>query len=254
MWEGLSVSLEELADRAAAAADDDAVELDRLALVAEAAREIQPDRRADLEKTAENITTAAIVVVPGATEAAITLVERRERSVRTLGPTGQIPIHLNQVQQQAQAGPCLTALWDVPQVHALIDTEARWPEYTAAAVELGVRQVLSLRLYVHDQDHVLGALSLYCTDPAGFDADAIAVAEAYAAHAAIAMDSIQQQDTLRQAIDTRDLIGQAKGILMERHRITPDAAFKKLVTASQHTNNPLRAVADHLVQTGELLG
>lgn len=247
------MSLEELADRAAAV-DEGVGELDRLALVAEAAREIQPERSADLDQTAENITSAALAVIPGAAAAAITVVARRDRSVQTLGATSPTPGALNQVQEQAQAGPCLTALWDQPLVHSVLADEGRWPEYTAAAVELGVASVLSLRLYVHGQDHVLGALSLYATDPDGFDTESVAVAEAYAAHAAIAFDRIQQQNTLQQAINTRDLIGQAKGILMERKRITSDAAFQMLVRASQNLNRPLRQIADHLVSSGELLG
>jgi ANTAR domain len=59
---------------------------------------------------------------------------------------------------------------------------------------------------------------------------------------------------MRAAVVNRDLIGQAKGILMERHRITADAAFALLAEASQHKNVKLTEVAAHLVETGELTG
>jgi AmiR/NasT family two-component response regulator len=59
---------------------------------------------------------------------------------------------------------------------------------------------------------------------------------------------------MRAAVVNRDLIGQAKGILMERHRITADAAFTLLAAASQRKNVKLTDVAAHLVETGELIG
>jgi len=59
---------------------------------------------------------------------------------------------------------------------------------------------------------------------------------------------------LHTALDSRDVIGQAKGILMERYRLTPDGAFALLARASQDTNVKLREVADELCRTGTLPG
>jgi hypothetical protein len=64
----------------------------------------------------------------------------------------------------------------------------------------------------------------------------------------------QLAEQMRAAVVNRDLIGQAKGILMERHRITADAAFALLAKASQHKNVKLTEVAACLVETGELIG
>ena len=75
----------------------------------------------------------------------------------------------------------------------------------------------------------------------------------FATLAAIALAEAQRTDQLHTALDNRDVIGQAKGILMERHRITADVAFGYLSQASQSVNSKLAAVARHLVETGELL-
>lgn len=156
---------------------------------------------------------------------------------------------MNRIQQQAQAGPCLTVLWDEPIVQAKdVRVDERWPEYSRAADELGILGVLSVRLSIPDHARAFGALSLYSSRAGGFHDDVTPIAVAYATHAALALDKA----TLSQALVNRDLIGQAKGILIERHRFTADAAFDLLVQTSQHTNYLLIKVADHLVATGEL--
>jgi AmiR/NasT family two-component response regulator len=76
----------------------------------------------------------------------------------------------------------------------------------------------------------------------------------FATLAAIALAEAQRTGQLHTALGNRDLIGQAKAILMERHRMTADAAFGYLSQASQDVNMKLTAVAQHLVETGELLG
>jgi AmiR/NasT family two-component response regulator len=74
----------------------------------------------------------------------------------------------------------------------------------------------------------------------------------FATHAAVAMAHEQEQQDLRTAVSTREVIGQAQGILMERFRITSDMAFRLLVRASQDTNRKLRDIADELTSTGQL--
>ncbi|MEV1117968.1 ANTAR domain-containing protein [Actinosynnema sp. NPDC049800] len=74
----------------------------------------------------------------------------------------------------------------------------------------------------------------------------------FASHAAVALAGVLKQEHMSQAVQGRDLIGQAKGILMERHKLTADQAFTVLVRTSQRTNIKLRDLATHLVHTGEL--
>jgi hypothetical protein len=117
-------------------------------------------------------------------------------------------------------------------------------------LELGVRSVLSFQLYVHLDD--LGALNLYSAQVDAFDDESENVGLLFAAHAAIAMAGSQKEHDLSLAVSARDVIGQAKGILMERHKITGDQAFRLLAQVSQRSNTKLGEVARYLVETGEL--
>lgn len=74
----------------------------------------------------------------------------------------------------------------------------------------------------------------------------------FASHAAIALAGAQQEQRLRTALDSRELIGQAQGILMERHKLTGAQAFTALTRVSSHTNRKLVEIAEELVSTGEM--
>jgi AmiR/NasT family two-component response regulator len=100
----------------------------------------------------------------------------------------------------------------------------------------------------------LGTLSLYAAKPAAFTDVDERVTTMFATLAALALADALRAEQMRAAVANRDLIGQAKGILMERHRITADAAFARLAEASQHDNIKLTEVAARLVETGELVG
>jgi GAF domain-containing protein len=133
-----------------------------------------------------------------------------------------------------------------------LSTERRWPRFVARVRDLGVGSILAFQLYVAQDG--LGALNLYSRSPYAFDDDAERVGALFATHAAIALARAQQTEQLTHAVDVRDLIGQAKGILIERHRLTGDQAFRLLVRASQTTNTKLAEVARRLIETGELAG
>lgn len=93
-------------------------------------------------------------------------------------------------------------------------------------------------------------MNLYATDTGTFDAEAEGVGRLFATHAAVALADAQKIEQLEQAIGTRDVIGQAKGILMERFRIGPDEAFRLLAKASQNRHLKLRDVAVQVAETG----
>jgi AmiR/NasT family two-component response regulator len=103
-----------------------------------------------------------------------------------------------------------------------------------------------------------GALNLYARLPGAFGVVDRAKAVILASLADLALsvahsheDETRRSDNLNLALATREVIGQAQGILMERERITPDQAFDILRRASQHLNRKLRDVAQDLVDTGE---
>jgi GAF domain-containing protein len=156
------------------------------------------------------------------------------------------------VQYQAGEGPCLDAARHHQTVRSDdLRAEARWPRFARQATGLGVLSVLSFQLFAGDDS--FGALNLYAADPAAFGQDSESTGLLLASHAALAMAAARTEAGLLTALDTREMIGQAKGILMERYKITGVQAFGLLVASSQGMNRKLRDVAEHLVATGELL-
>lgn len=98
----------------------------------------------------------------------------------------------------------------------------------------------------------LGAMNLYSRRAAAFDDEAQGVGELFAGHAAIALAGAEHEEHLRLGMSHRDLIGQAKGILMERYRLTADQAFGVLARVSQEKNRKLVDIAGELTDTGSM--
>jgi GAF domain-containing protein len=172
---------------------------------------------------------------------------------------GQMALDAEEMQYERGYGPCLDAA-RAGEVFMITDmrTEKRWPDYARAASARGVGSSLSVPLPF--QSATIGALNVYATRPAAFTADDAALGEEVATWLAIAAGngeaaarSAEDAENLRQAMASRAIIEQAKGILMERLKVTADAAFTALTRASQDNNVKLRDVAEHLVQTGELI-
>ncbi|MEU7530268.1 GAF and ANTAR domain-containing protein [Saccharothrix sp. NPDC042600] len=207
-------------------------------------------RQGGEQDTMDAIVRAAVGTVPGAEHAGImTVLGRRE--VRTVAATGELPHDVDQVQYDTGQGPCLAALYQEKVVSVPdLAHEPRWPAFATRAARLDVGSMLSFQLFVQDDD--LGALNLYAARDHAFDDESEHVGSLFAGHSAIALATAQQREHLGEAVRTRDLIGQAKGILMERHKLTADQAFAVLARASQLTNSKLRDIAEQLTRTGEL--
>lgn len=221
---------------------------DLAARLSELARILQHED--DLDDTLQAITHAAVDTVPGARYAGIAMVEGR-REVRTRAGTDDLVYAVDQAQYDTGEGPCLATLYDERTVRLPdLSAETRWPRFTARVADLGVGSMLSLQLFVEADN--LGALNLYASDTDAFGDKSEQVGLMFAAHAAVAMAGALKAQQLTRAMDIRDLIGQAKGMLMERHRLTGEQAFALLVRVSQHTNTKLVDVARSLVDTGAL--
>src|SRR5215207_6286354 len=216
--------------------------------LAELARSMHDEK--GLENTLTAIVHAAASTVPGVDEASITAVAGR-REVRTVAASGELAVAADQAQYETGQGPCLSSLYE-HQTERLSDMRdcPRWPDFAARASKLGVGSMLAVQLYV-DGDN-LGALNLHSRQPDAFSDESEQVALMFAAHAAVAFAAAQAEEQMRTAVDRRDLIGQAKGVLIERYKISGQEAFRLLVVASQNTNIKLYDVADYLVSTGEL--
>lgn len=216
--------------------------------LSEMARDLQGE--GTLQDTLMGVVRAAVDNVPGGQFAGITVVEGR-RKVSTPAWTDELVRVCDHAQYETGQGPCLDAVYEEQTVRLSdMGAEQRWPRFTKRAAELGVGSMLSFQLYVSGDN--LGALNLYNRSPEAFSDESEHVGLLLASHAAIAMASAQREEHLLHAMSTRDLIGQAKGILMERHKITVTEAFSMLIRASQNANIKLRDVAEHLVDTGEL--
>jgi len=212
------------------------------------ARTLQ-EEHGHVDATLQSITTAAVVTVAGAQFASVSLV--RGRRVESRAATSERAREIDQLQTDVDEGPCLDALRNEETVRVTdFATEDRWPRFAAEAARRGAGSLLAFQLFT--EGDTLGALNLYAGRPDAFDADDETVGALFAAHAAVALSAAQQEQNLRQAIDNRDLIGQAKGILMERYRLTATQAFELLVRVSSHANRKLFDIADELTSTGSM--
>lgn len=216
--------------------------------MSELAREMQADVTADA--LLRHIAAAAVTEIPGAQHAGITLVTGKD--LATAAATSELVRQVDRIQYAIGQGPCLDAARRHETVRCEdLRAETRWPGFAAQAAGLGVLSVLSFQLFVQDEN--LGALNIYATRAGAFSPSSESTGILLASHAALAMTAARTQADLLTAMDTRDLIGQAKGILIERYKITGIEAFGLLVTSSQAVNRKLRDVAEHLVASGELL-
>ena len=198
------------------------------------------------------IVAAAVAIIPGADEGSISVVFAHRRIVSEAA-TSAFPRQVDALQEEVQQGPCLDAAYQHQTVRIPdMTTEQRWPLFAARAAKLGAGSMLALQLYVEGDD--LGALNLFSRNPGAFTDESEQVGLLVAAHAAVAYISARKQTHAARALINRDLIGQAKGMLMERYHITGDRAFLLLTRISQNSNRKLHQVATELVETGTITG
>jgi GAF domain-containing protein len=207
-------------------------------------------KNAELQPTLDAIVSTAVNTLSPARHAGLIIVAHGDLVPQAT--TGAPPQRLDRLQQKLGDGPCIDAAQQQTVIR-IEDTRAdrRWPDFCAEAAGLGVRSMLCVPLQVDER--CLGTLSLYAEDLCAFDDHHEQIATLLATLAVLALAEAQRADQLHTALRNRDVIGQAKGILMERHRITADTAFRYLAQASQAVNMKLTGVALHLVDTGELL-
>jgi GAF domain-containing protein len=206
----------------------------------------------DVEGTLQAIATAAVRTVPHADDCGVTYVIGRS-TLEPRAATSDLPRAVDALQERLGQGPCLDAVRDHKVVRVDdVRSDDRWPDFAQQACTLGVGSMLCFQLFV-EGDH-LGAMNMYSRTPRAFDHESVDIGLLFASHAAVALAGAEHEEQLRAAVATRDLIGQAKGILMERYKLTAEQAFGLLVSASNATNRKLREVADELATTGQMRG
>ncbi|MCV7229410.1 GAF and ANTAR domain-containing protein [Mycolicibacterium komossense] len=213
--------------------------------MAEMARTMAQDRTLDTILT--EVTSAAVELIPGVDTSGILLIKPRG-GFESLAGTSDLPRDLDVLQMTFEEGPCVQA--------ALADTivrtddfriEQRWPQYSPAVQKLGVLSGLSFKLYTGDR--TAGALNCFGFRPTTWDADAESIGSILAAHAASAIIATQQEQQLKAALLSRDRIGQAKGIIMERFGTDDVSAFGMLRHLSQEQNTKLVDIAQQVIDT-----
>ena len=218
----------------------------------EVARSLLAEGSADA--TLARIAATAVDTIDGCDSAGVFVVQAGD--VTAPAAAGALAAQLDALQRQLNEGPCLDAIAQASPVYAQDLAEANpWPAFARAAVDAGVRSSLSVHVAAGQTP---GALNCYAAYPRAFGATDRAKAVMLAVLAGLALSAAEARQAedlrvanLEAALVSRNLIGQAQGILMERERITADQAFDILRRASQHLNIKLRDVAQRLVDTGE---
>ncbi len=216
--------------------------------IGELARSMHGARIGDIDpdELLLEVTQTAVRLLAGVHHAGVTLVDKRRRLTSTAA-TGETSRTLDRLQEHHQQGPCLSAL---QQHHTVVvddyQAETRWPDFiTAALAQTSVRSSLTIQLFTDDSE--LGALNLYSERAGNFTAHIEELALVIAAHAAVGLSGARRGRQFRSGLASRDIIGQAKGIVMERHDINAVDAFRLLVKLSQDRNEPVVQIAEALV-------
>lgn len=199
----------------------------------------------DLDTTLQRITAAAVEVLPDVQYASIT-VKHADGRLETFAPTDDSITDLDAVQYELQEGPCYEAAVDTVHVTSpYLADDARFPRYGPAAVSAGIQAQAGIRLF--DAPASNGALNLYSVRPGAFG-DLGALGQLFAHQSAVALAYARQVSHLQEAVTTRQLIGQAVGVTMERFGLDDARAFGFLARLSQDSNVKLRTVAERLLE------
>ena len=179
--------------------------------------------------------------------AGVILVHAQDQ-VETVAATHPLVAELDKIQLETGEGPDLELMADRHGVRiADVRLDRRWPMWADQVAATGVRSMLGTRLYTTRS--TIGSLNFYDPEPDRFTEEDVDVAHMLARHAAVAMENARGTEHLWKAIDARNLIGQAQGILMERFTIDADQAFAVLRRYSQDNNLRLHVVAEKLIAT-----
>ena len=203
-----------------------------------------------LVETLRSVSDLSVSVLPGCDAAGVTI--RVDGHWGTAVASDDYALEIDKIQYDSGEGPCLEAsktseffqITDVSQ-------ETRWPEFCSRAAQIGFRSSLSFPL---NNNGTVGALNIYSKTVHAFDDDAIETGRVFARQASIALHNAHTHMAARKlaehlnvALQSRDMIGQAKGILMERENVSDETAFEMLKTISQQANVKLREVAQRLI-------
>ncbi|MEO6955467.1 MAG: GAF and ANTAR domain-containing protein [Antricoccus sp.] len=207
------------------------------------------------QETLQGIVDLGVSIIPGAEAGGIT--DLRGDRFRSLAIVGELPKLVDAIQYDLRSGPCVdAALEDTHFMSNDLAHDERWPRFgQRATTETAVRSMLSYRLYSEVADEHSSALNFYSTKLSAFDEESRVLALVFATHAGLALTAARHKAkmlNLRQALASNRQIGAAIGVLMTRLLITEQEAFDLMRIVSQDRNLKLTAVAESVLQTGEI--
>jgi anti-anti-sigma factor len=215
-----------------------------------------------VDSTLRLVVALARATLEGADGASVSL--RRHGHLSTVAATDDTVLDMDTHQYAAGEGPCVDASVEGRWFHAgSLDTETRWPTFTPRAKALGINAILSAPLMA--QDRPVGALNIYSRTTAAFAPSDQKLASVFATEAsiiltdtwAIGTDS-QYSARYQEALQTRQTIALAQGVVMERLGVSPDRAYTYLRNHSKQTRRPLYRQAAEVIgsvrQPGSDLG
>jgi GAF domain-containing protein len=209
-----------------------------------------------LESVLSTVTALATRVLPGEPVTSVTIIV--DGRPMTVASSGQLAVDLDEAQYRLGSGPCVAAA-STGQAAEIVDTRraSTWTDFALLAADRGCGSVLSFPLPVHER--VAGALNVYAWQFTVHDPRTRELVSRFADYAVVPVSNmylyesaVERAEHLAAALDSRAVIDQAKGILMERFKLTPDQAFQALARVSMETNTKVRDVAERFVTTGEL--
>ena len=214
--------------------------------IAEIVHALHSRPNADSDTVIAELAEHAAVEIPGALCAGVT-VTRNARHIDTPAATHKWPIMLDEIQQRHREGPCLTAAWEEKTVHvADLETDDRFPRYREDALaETPIKSIMAFQLFIADE--TMGALNVYAEEPRAFGTESRDIGLIFAAHSSVAWNAARRDEQFKRALASRDVIGQAKGMIMERYGVDAVQAFDLLRRLSQDSNVPLVQIANELV-------
>lgn len=214
------------------------------AALAEAARTIGTS--STQEETLRTIAETARTSIPGFDHVGVSTIDKRGR-VHTRAMTSELVGELDALQYGLQEGPCVDSLHEAHVVSAPdIRHDQRWPTYVPAAVKLGLRSQLAVKLFL-DEEGTVGGLNLYSTISSEIHPAAAVAADLFASQAVAVLEKTRELDDLHAALLTREQIGQAVGLVMAQYHLTSQAAFTFLARTSSHSNIKLRDIAERVI-------
>jgi GAF domain-containing protein len=186
--------------------------------------------------------------VTGSKYAGITLAEAG-KAITNVVATHRYPMVLDAIQNEYGEGPCVAAAWQHHVMHvADLGVDERWPRYQQYALaNTPIRSILSFELFA-DHD-TMAALNFFGHHPHAFTDESIELGGIFATHVALAWSMMRRNDQFRSALASRDMIGQAKGVIMERFNLDAVEAFDLLARLSQQSNTKLIDIARALIDS-----